>query len=141
MPGMGPGGPGGPGGFGGHGPHGGPHGHGPMGHGGPMGPMGGPMGHGGPMGPIGPMGRPMGPMGPMGRSALGPGFYGGLYAQKGAGPVVEDDTYKVETRTVKVIRDDGSVVKQIQYVNKEYERYRKSLWGRVVLWFRRTFHR
>ena len=124
MPGMGPGGPGGPG--GGFGGHGGP-GHGPGGH--------------GPMGPMGPMGGPMGPMGPMGRSALGPGFYGGLYARRGTGPVVEDDSYKVETRTVKVIRDDGSVVKQIQYINKEYERYRKSLWGRVVLWFRRTFHR
>ena len=126
MPGMGPGGPGGPG--GGFGGHGGP-GHGPGGHG--------PMGHG----PMGPMGGPIGPMGPMGRSALGPGFYGGLYAQKGTGPVVEDDSYKVETRTVKIIRDDGTVVEQIQYINEEYERYRKSLWGRVVLWFRRTFNR
>ena len=114
MPGMGPMGPGGgPGGFGG--PHGGPH------------------GFGGPMGPMG------GPMGPMGRSALGPGFYGGLYAQKGTGPVVEDDSYKVETRTVKYVRDDGTVETRIEYVNREYERWRHSLRGRITLWFRRVF--
>lgn len=130
MPGMGPMGPGGgPGGFGGHG---GPHGHGP-GHGrGPMGPMG-----------FGPMMGPGGPMGPMGPGAVGgPGFFGVVYRGKQTAPTENEPKKKSSNcRKVKILHEDGSIEERIIYINPEYERWKKTIPGRVTLWFRRTFRR
>ena len=126
---MGPG--GGPGGFGGHGgPHGGPHGHGP--HGGPH-------GHG-PM--MGPMMGPGGPMGPMGPGAIGgPGFFGVVYRGKQTAPVELESQKDIRIRKVKILHEDGSIEERIIYINPEYERWKKTIPGRVTLWFRRTFRR
>ena len=127
MPGMGPMGPGGgPGGFGGHGgPHGRPHGHGPM-----MGPMGGPM-----MGP----GGPMGPMGP--GAVGGPGFFGVVYRGKQTAPVELGSKKDIRIRKVKILHEDGSIEERVIYINPEYERWKKTIRGRVTLWFRRTVRR
>lgn len=124
MPGMGPMGPGGgPGGFGGHG---GPHGHGPM-----MGPMGGP-----------PMMGPGGPMGPMGPGAIGgPGFFGVVYRGKQTAPVELGSKKDIRIRKVKILHEDGSIEERVIYINPEYERWKKTILGRVTLWFRRTFRR
>ena len=133
MPGMGPMGPGGgPGGFGG--PHGGPHGGHGHGHGhgrGPMGPMG-----------FGPMMGPGGPMGPMGPGAIGgPGFFGVVYRGKQTAPVELGSKKDIRIRKIKILHEDGSIEERVIYINPEYERWKKTLLGRVTLWFRRTFRR
>ena len=108
MYGMGPG----PGGFGGPGPMGGP-------HGGP--------GHGpGHMGP-----GPMGHMGPMHRGFF---FFPFFRGRKTGNSTGMNDDHKAKTRTVTTTRGDGKVITSIEYVNEEFEKKQKSIFGRFLLW-------